>query len=725
MHYNITKNTKEDFGLYSNLFNNLYLTLKSYLSDEHILIIEKAYKCAYNAHEGQTRSSGEPYITHPIAVAKILADLKLDYQTIVAALLHDVIEDTPITEDNLRQLFGDAVTNLVIGVTKLDKLQFRDHKEAQAENFRKMIMAMTNDIRVILIKLADRTHNMRTISALRPNKRRRIAKETLEIFAPIANRLGISNIKNELQELGFEATYPMRYRVLKEAINKAKNNRKEIISSIIKDIKGRLNESDIEYEIEGREKHIYAIYEKMVKKEIKFHEVMDIYGFRIIVKSVDNCYRVLGIMHNLFKPRPGSFKDYIAIPKLNGYQSLHTSLVGPNGQPIEIQIRTELMHKMAACGIAAHWHYKTNGSEENKSSAQINTQRWIKSLIELQQSASNSFEFIESVKTDLFPEEIYVFTPEGKIFALPIGSTAVDFAYAVHSDIGQHCIGARVNHHPYPLARPLSSGQSVEIITSPTSQPSALWLDSVVTSKARTKIRQYLKSLRYEQCLILGKRLLRNALGNTKITEIPEANINKVLEEFNKNSLNDLYIDIALGNVFTVIVANKLLGNNVLDHVSDNKLSNTNGTNSSINGTGGLSYIFANCCMPVPGDKIIAHVNLGKGLVIHSVNCANIKKESSNSQFLHVSWNLNNTCNEVFDVGLRIEIVNRQGMLSEICNAVSICGANIDAIRSEEKEGQIYILNIIIAVRDRIHLANIIRKIKNIESVIKVVRKKS
>ena len=514
------------------LFDNLKKTLETYLPPEQIARIEQAYTTAKNAHEGQVRSSGEPYITHPVAVAHILADMKLDHETIMAALLHDVVEDTPINAEQLNSLFGETITHLVLGVTKLDKLQFHDHKEAQAANFRKMIMAMTSDIRVILIKLADRTHNMRTIGALRPDKRRRIAKETLEIFAPIANRLGISSIKNELEELGFEAMYPMRYRILKDAMKHARNNRKEIIKSILADINGRLEETDIKYRIQGREKHLYSIYMKMVKKEIQFHEIMDVYGFRIIVNNVDTCYRVLGQMHNLFKPRPGGFKDYIAIPKINGYQSLHTSLVGPHGIPIEIQIRTDFMDQMANQGVAAHWYYKTNGSEIVDSSAQIHAQRWLKSLLELQQSASNSFEFIESVKTDFFPEEIYVFTPEGKIYELPNGATPVDFAYAVHSDIGQHCIGARVDHHPFPLNRPLSSGQSVEILTSPVSQPNAIWLDSVVTSKARSKIRQYLKGLKQEECQLLGKRLLRNAMGSTRIENIPQETIDKVLKEF-------------------------------------------------------------------------------------------------------------------------------------------------------------------------------------------------
>ena len=706
------------------LFENLKSILSSYLPKDQVDKIEQAYITAKNAHEGQTRTSGEPYITHPVAVATILAQMHLDCDAIRAALLHDVVEDTPITEDKIEQLFGETVTRLVIGVTKLDKLQFRDHKEAQAENFRKMIMAMTNDIRVILIKLADRTHNMRTIGALRPDKRRRIAKETLEIFAPIANRLGINTIKNELQELGFEALYPMRYKILKEAVKRARNNRKEIINSILEDIKGRINENHIECRILGREKHIYSIYQKMVHKEVQFHEIMDVYGFRVIVKNIDDCYRTLGLMHNLFKPRPGSFKDYIAIPKINGYQSLHTSLVGPHGVPIEIQIRTEYMDQMADRGVAAHWFYKLHGSESADSTAQIHAQRWLQSLLELQQSAGNSYEFIESVKSDLFPEEIYVFTPEGKIFELPIGSTPVDFAYAVHTDIGQHCIGARVDQHPFPLTRSLKSGQSVEILTSPLAKPNAQWLDSVVTSKARSKIRQYLKSLRSEECQILGKRLLRNALGNVRIEEIDKDHIDKVLKEFSKKNLNELYTDIALGNLFTVIVANRLLNNESMD-TPTGTIPHAKIPPSAINGTGGLNYVFANCCRPIPGDPIIAHVNPGKGLVIHTTNCSNIKAPHSQEKFLKVSWNMTNASNSVFQSALRITIKNHSGFLGELSNAITLAGANIDGISSEEKEGQIYDINLIITVRDRIHLADIMRKIKAIPHVIKVVRKKS
>lgn len=498
------------------LFEDLKTLLGSYLPEEQVTRIQDAFLVARDAHEGQTRSSGEPYITHPVAVATILAEMHLDYETISAALMHDVIEDTPVTKEQLALQFGPAVAELVSGVSKLDKLKFRDHKEAQAENFRKMVMAMVQDIRVILIKLADRTHNMRTLGSLRPDKRRRIARETLEIFSPIANRLGIHTFKSELEELGFEALYPMRARILRESVKRARGNRKEVIDSVYKEIAGRLQDAGIKAEVCGREKNLYSIYNKMVKKELRFYEVMDIYAFRVIVDDIDTCYRVLGQMHSLYKPRPGRFKDYIAIPKTNGYQSLHTSLVGPHGVPVEIQIRTEYMDQMADKGVAAHWAYKSNG-DITGSTAQIRAQRWMKNLLELQQSAGSSFEFIESVKTDLFPDEIYVFTPEGRILELPAGATPVDFAYAVHTDIGNSCVGARVERQPFPLSRPLTSGQTIEIITAPGARPNAAWLNFVVTSRARTKIRQFLKNLRAEESIILGRRLLSHSLGGKKI----------------------------------------------------------------------------------------------------------------------------------------------------------------------------------------------------------------
>ena len=514
----------------------------SYLSADNIAAVDKAFVVADFAHAPQRRASGEPYIIHPIAVATIIAQMHLDTESLQAALLHDVVEDTSIEDEDLEKLFGPTVKELVEGVTKLDKLRFHDYKEAQAENFRKMILAMTKDIRVILIKLADRTHNMRTLGALRPDKRKRIAQETLDVFTPIANRLGISDIKAELEELGMAALYPMRYRVLKSAVMRARNNRKEVVNSILEAIKTRLKEAGIQARVLGREKRLLSIYRKMVNKELQFREIMDVYAFRIIIKDVDTCYRVLGQMHNLFKPRPNGFKDYIAIPKLNGYQSLHTSLIGPHGVPLEIQIRTEFMDQMAARGVAAHWSYKESGSKPVSTTSQKNAQVWIKNLIDLQQSAGSSMEFVEEVKKDLFPDSIFVFSPEGKIYNLPTGSTPVDFAFAVHTDIGLHCIGASVNHHMYPLSRPLESGQSVEILLSPTARPNAIWLSSVVTSRARSKIRQYLKSLRSQECELIGRRLVQNALRAIKLIALSEEQVKALLINFHQKNMCELTI---------------------------------------------------------------------------------------------------------------------------------------------------------------------------------------
>ncbi len=689
----------------------------SYLPFSRIAEIDKAFVLADRAHDGQKRASGEPYIIHPIAVASILAQMKLDTESVVAALLHDVVEDTFLTEDDVKREFGNVVKELVYGVTKLDKLRFHDYREAQAENFRKMILAMIQDIRVILIKLADRTHNMRTIGNLRPDKRKRIARETLEVFAPIANRLGISEIKVELEELGMAALYPMRYRVLKSAVIKARNNRKEIVNNIQESIKARLAEVHIPARILGREKRIYSIYKKMVNKDLQFRDIMDVYAFRVILNDVDTCYRVLGQMHNLFKPRPDGFKDYIAIPKINGYQSLHTSLVGPHGVPIEIQIRTEFMDQMSERGVAAHWSYKEKGSEPTSTTAQKNAQRWIKNLIDLQQSTSSTTDFIEGVKTDLFPDAIYIFTPEGKIYDLPVGATPVDFAYAVHTDIGQHCVGARVNHRMYPLTRPLESGQSVEIITSESAEPNALWLSSAVTSKARSKIRQYLKGLRTQECELVGRRLLQNALKTKKIDQIDPELLNSVLKDFKIQDLSTLFVDIALGNLIPALVAKRLQTDTDVQHLLEEGLP--------ISGTRGLPYTFAQCCLPIPGDRIIAHITPGKGLVIHNANCSNIRDiKRDPSKFTSVEWDLAVASNLDFQTGLRIELENRQGILSEISNAVDVAGSRIEAINSDIKDEHTYVINLTVTVRDRLHLANIIKRIKAVPNVLTIFRRK-
>ena len=697
------------------LFESLNLLIQKYLPEEQIKRLKQAYLVARDAHEGQTRSSGEPYITHPVAVACILAEMRLDYETLMAALLHDVIEDTPATYQDMEQLFGKSVAELVEGVSKLDKLKFRDKKEAQAENFRKMIMAMVQDIRVILIKLADRTHNMRTLGSLRPDKRRRIARETLEIYSPLAHRLGIHHLKTELEELGFEALYPNRYRVIKEVVKAARGNRKEMIQKILSEIEGRLTEAGIECHVNGREKHLYSIYRKMHLKEQRFHSIMDIYAFRVIVKDVDTCYRVLGQAHSLYKPRPGRVKDYIAIPKANGYQSLHTSLIGPHGVPVEVQIRTEDMDQMAEMGVAAHWAYKEG---ESSTTAQIRAQRWMQSLLELQQSAGSSFEFIKSVKSDLFPDEIYVFTPEGRIVELPAGATPVDFAYAVHTDIGHACVGARVDRQPYPLSQALHSGQNVEIITAPGARPNAAWLNFVVSSKARAKIRQMLKNLKRDDSVSLGRRLLNHALGNgRKLSDLPPENIQRELDRMKLHSMDDLLAEVGLGNAMSVVVAKNLLGD-------PQQSSSSSGRKLPIKGADGVLLTFAKCCRPIPGDPIIAHVSPGKGLVIHHESCRNIRGyQKEPEKFMAVEWDKD--IEQEFIAEIKVDMFNHQGALANLTAAINATASNIQSMNTEEKDGRVYSAFIRLTTRDRVHLANIMRKIRIMPDVIKVNRNRN
>ncbi|MGF1685251.1 bifunctional GTP diphosphokinase/guanosine-3',5'-bis pyrophosphate 3'-pyrophosphohydrolase [Photobacterium japonica] len=698
------------------LFDSLKEVATQYLPESQIEALRQAYLVARDAHEGQTRSSGEPYIIHPIAVARILAEMRLDYETLMAALLHDVIEDTEVTKDDLDSRFGSTVAELVDGVSKLDKLKFRDRKEAQAENFRKMIMAMAHDIRVILIKLADRTHNMRTLGALRPDKRRRIARETLEIFSPLAHRLGIHNIKTELEELGFEALYPNRYRVLKNVVAAARGNRKEMINKIHAEIEGRLNDAGIEGTVLGREKNLYSIYNKMKNKEQRFHTIMDIYAFRVLVHDLDTCYRILGQVHNLYKPRPSKMKDYIAIPKANGYQSLHTSLVGPHGVPVEVQIRTEDMDQMADKGVAAHWAYKDG--ESSSTTAQVKAQRWMQSLLELQQSAGSSFEFIENVKSDLFPDEIYVFTPKGRIVELPVGATAVDFAYAVHTDVGNACVGARVERQPYPLSKPLKNGQTIEIISAPGARPNAAWLNYVVTSRARTKIRQVLKTMRREESITLGRRLLNHALGALNIDQVDPGNLQQVLTDLRLVDLEDLLAEIGLGELMSVVIARRLLGR------ADELTEKENDRRLPIRGADGILLTFANCCHPIHGDPIMAHVSPGKGLVIHREECANIRGyQREPDKYMAVEWS--EDFEQEFVTSLKVDMQNHQGALADLTNTIAATGSNIQGLATEEKDGRLYTITVRLTTKGRIHLANIMRRIRVMPNVVRVSRQKN
>jgi RelA/SpoT family (p)ppGpp synthetase len=694
------------------LFEGLQAKISQYLPKKQVDYVRAAYILARDAHEGQTRSSGDPYITHPVAVSSILADMKLDHETLMAALLHDVIEDTEYSKEDLSLAFGETVAELVEGVSKLDKLKFSSKQEAQAENFRKMLMAMVKDIRVILIKLSDRTHNMRTLGSLRPDKRRRIALETLEIYAPLAHRLGIHDIKNELEDLGFQAMYPMRHRALKSAVSQARGNRKEIIERTQLDLINKLVEYKIDGRVLGREKHLYSIYRKMRNKELSFNEVMDIYGFRIVVESVDNCYRVLGAIHGMYKPIENRFKDYIAIPRSNGYQSLHTSLKGPHGIPVEVQIRNEEMDHLADKGIAAHWVYKENGEQDNTSQKRAN--QWMQSLLELQQRASTSVEFIETVKSDLFPDEIYVFTPTGKIIELPTGATAVDFAYAVHSDVGNTCVGARVDHRNYPLSSPLENGQSIEIITSPRAKPNANWLNFVVSARARSNIRHFLKRQHANDATNMGNRLLRHALGTIKLDEIDPLEIERVVQETKYSSFDELLANIGMGNEISAIVARRMVGDNT--EIPEKKSS------VAIRGTEGLMVHFSRCCHPIPDDDIVAILSPGRGVLIHQTGCTNIRKLSKEEpqRVLKMLWD--DDAHGDFRASVRVEAHSQQGTLASLTAAIASCDSSIVNLQTHEREDNLLLVDIELTTRNRIHFATIMKKMRTLPELQKVSR---
>ncbi|RZU47630.1 guanosine-3',5'-bis(diphosphate) 3'-pyrophosphohydrolase [Fluviicoccus keumensis] len=688
--------------------------LATYLKPEQIAEVESAYLFSKAAHEGQFRRNGDPYITHPLAVADILGHMHMDHQSLMAALLHDVIEDTGISKEELAARFGQDVAELVDGVTKLAKVRTQSKAEAQAENLRKMMLAMTQDIRVIIVKLADRLHNMRTLDVLAPEKRRRIAQETLDIYAPLANRLGMNQVRVELEDLCFEALFPMRAPLIRKAVGVARGNRKDMLETIRQTLEQRLKQEGLPARVLGREKHMFSIYMKMKEKQKSFAEIMDVYGFRVVVESVDACYRALGIMHNLYKPIPGKFKDYIAIPKANGYQSLHTVLKGQRGVPIEIQIRTEAMESMANNGVAAHWLYKDNTGN----TSQARAREWMKSLLELQKSAGNSLEFIENVKIDLFPDEVYVFTPQGRILTLPKGSTAVDFAYAVHSDVGNGCIAARVDGRLAPLSLALLTGQTVEVITAPGAMPNPHWLNFVITSKARANIRNYLKDQQQSQSLELGRRLLDKSLSayGEKIAAIPAATVAHVVAELGFTCLDDLLEDIGLGNRAPQLVARRLLPEGARE------LSRPGARHLAISGTEGLVVSYARCCRPLPGDSIIGHLSAGKGIVIHRDNCHNLVAELRDNPDKCMPLQWAGAIDREFPSELRIELANQRGMLAEIAREVTANEANIDNISMQEKGPQHAVISLNLSVRNRVHLARIIKRIRILNGVEKVTR---
>jgi RelA/SpoT family (p)ppGpp synthetase len=697
--------------------------LETYLPPAQIERVREAYGFGAERHQGQKRVSGEPYITHPVAVADILADLRLDGDTLVAAILHDVIEDTPTAKAEIASMFGQVVADLVDGVSKLDQIQFKNRQEAQAESFRKMLLAMVRDIRVIMVKLADRTHNMRTLGVMPPVKRRRSARETLEIYAPIAERLGLYAVKLELEDLGFRALYPYRYKVLERELKRARGNQKEFVGKIAETFKGALKKVGIVGGVEGREKHLYSIYKKMQTKGISLNEMVDVYGFRIIVDSADTCYRTLGLVHGLYKPMPGRFKDYIAIPRVNGYQSLHTTLFGPNGIPIEVQIRSEQMHRVAESGIAAHWKYKT-GDDSYGGVEQDRAREWLAGLVQIQEGGSSE-EFLESVKVDLFPDKVYVFTPKGKILRLPTGATAVDFAYAIHTDVGNRCVAAKVDRRLVPLRTPLRNGQTVEIITAKGATPNPSWSGFLVTAKARAAIRQYLKNMKRGEAVELGRRLLSQALEEFSLSlkKIAPAEIGAVVKELGLREPDELFEKIGLGERLAPLVARRLQPAQAAGETGPETAPGpaAGGGPLMIAGTEGLVVTYARCCFPIPNDPIMAYLSAGRGVMIHRQNCGNLaeyRKQPEN--WIPVAWEA--TEGRSFSSEIQLEISNRVGVLAAVAASVAGTETNIDHVMLEERDSECSALTLELQVRDRKHLARIIRTIRRMPDVQRVIR---
>jgi len=702
----------------------LSLRLKKYLKTQDINQIWDGYRYAYKAHDGVVRKTGEPYIMHPVSVACVLADLHMDVPTILAALLHDVVEDTSITTNDIRVKFGQQVADLVDGVTKLDKIEFQSASQAQAENFRKMLLAMSQDVRVILVKLADRLHNMQTLEAMNPEKQKLIAKETLDIYAPIANRLGLNDIFQELEDLSFKYLYPMRYSAISKAVKAARGNRKEVVNKILDSIKKEMENYHIEAEISGREKHLYSIYKKMSGKSTNFSQIYDIYGFRVVVKDLPSCYLALGALHGLYKPIPSKFKDYIAIPKANGYQSLHTTLFGPFGTPIEVQIRSSEMHNIADAGVAAHWLYKS--SDAQLTALQQQTHQWLQRLLEIQSDSADSLDFLEHLKIDLFPDEVYVFTPKGKILALPKGATAVDFAYAVHSDIGNSCVAVRINQELAPLRTELHNGDNVEIITGAIAKPNTAWLNYVITGRARAHIRQFMKSQQSTDSAHIGERMLNQALRALHVDPvgINEVHWQKLIRDYAVKSKSEILSDIGLGKRQNVMVAHQLLAmtdNHLEKHT---KLPAMSLDTITIRGTEGMAVQFAQCCRPIPGDPILGFINKDKGLVIHTHDCPSVRKfKLDPDKWLDVEWEPENQ--RLFKTNLNLTVANQPGMLAKIASGIADAGSNIDNVSVEEADGSAYAnLYFTVQVRNRIHLAELMRGLRKIPDVVRINRTK-
>ena len=695
--------------------------LTLYLDPKEVDRIERAYHFSEKCHLGQMRQSGDPYITHPLAVANILADMRMDHESLMAALLHDVIEDTGVTKGQISRRFGRTVADLVDGVSKLGEVASASRAEQQAESFQKMTLAMSRDIRVMLVKLADRLHNMRTLGVLSPEKKRRIARETIDIYAPIAQRLGINDVRLEFEDLGFAAMYPLRHRRLREALKASRKNRKEVVSEIHQSIEMRLDKEMVKVKVKGREKHLWSIYLKMREKKKSFRDIMDVFAFRLIVDNVDDCYRALGIIHNIYKPVPGEFKDYIAIPKANGYQSLHTVLVGMHGVIIEVQIRTTEMEAMANFGIAAHWEYKTGNS--NIATSQKKAARWIQGLLEMQQQAGNSLEFLEHVKADLFPDEVYVFTPKGQIVELPLGATPIDFAYSVHTGLGNRCIACHVDGELTPLSEPLKSGQKVEIVSAAGAQPNPNWLNFVVTAKARSAIRHFLKNQQHDESVDLGKRLLDQALSNlgTSYNKLKKSQIKMLLKETGAPTFEFVLQQICLGNRVPFAVANLMVPVNKRQIVEDKKNSNLPVV---IDASEGLLVQYGRCCHPIPGDPILGHLSPGKGLVIHHESCRNLKEiRRFPEKCMPLVWS--SVVEGEFAVELKVEVTPERGFIAALAARMTEEDATIEHISVDEKDALTSIVDVVLTVKDRIHLADIMRRARSLKPVRKVYRVKN
>jgi RelA/SpoT family (p)ppGpp synthetase len=688
----------------------------NYLEKSDQEFVKKAYVFANIAHEEQLRKSGEPYINHPIEVAKILADLRLDKESIAAGLLHDVLEDSEINQDLIAKEFGQNVLNLVDGVSKLDQIEYSENENTQADSFRKMMLAMVEDIRVILIKLSDRLHNMQTLDALDKNKQKKIARETLDIYAPIANRLGIYHMKRALETDAFQYAYPFRQKILSNALKRGTNHQKKILRTITSRFRKNLEQAHIEAEIQSRKKDLYSIYKKMKNRKLSFDQIIDVYGVRIIVERVEECYQVLGLVHQIYKPIMDKFNDYIAIPRINGYQSLHTSLLGPGGTPIEIQIRTKAMNRVAESGIAAHWKYKTENEDDVP--PQIKAREWLATIQEIQ-GVTHPEEFLESIKVDLYPDKVYVFTPKGKILRLPVNSTCVDFAYAVHTDVGNSCIGAKIDRQQVPLRTVIESGQTVEIMTTKRSNPDPSWLNFIATAKARLNIRNYLKNLNASETIALGKRLFDHALTmlGKKQRNISRKQLKNFLDDLGFNNSKDLYRSIGTGDKNPILMAQILLGESESDDAikEDNPLY--------IKGTEGVSVSFPKCCTPIPGDTIIGHLSKQRGLVVHRRNCRHVSSFiKDTSRWIGVEWD--ESIEHSLSTDIKVHVMHKPGSLAEVASTIADKGCNVEqvAIDSEHEDETVDLL-FSIQTKNRLELADVMREIKKMKNVIKISRR--